>query len=57
VIAIAGITPARVPELPGHGVAAISAVAADPAAAPAEFLRVLASRDEAGANEGVGSAR
>ncbi|MCY1137844.1 thiamine phosphate synthase [Actinoplanes sp. Pm04-4] len=41
VIAIAGITPARVAELDCYGVAAISAVAADPAAATGAFLRAL----------------
>jgi thiamine-phosphate pyrophosphorylase len=45
VIAIAGITPARAVGLPGYGVAAISAVAADPAGATVEFLRVLGARD------------
>ena len=45
VIAIGGITAERVVELPGHGVAVISAVARDPAAATAELLRVLAVRD------------
>ncbi|GAA2620487.1 thiamine-phosphate synthase [Paractinoplanes durhamensis] len=44
VIAIAGITVARVAELPGHGVAAISAIAADPAGATVKFLGALAAR-------------
>jgi thiamine-phosphate pyrophosphorylase len=42
VIAIGGITPARAATLDAYGVAAVSAVAADPAAASAEFLQVLA---------------
>nr|WP_184956987.1 thiamine phosphate synthase [Actinoplanes abujensis] len=41
VIAIAGITPPRVAELDCYGVAAISAVVADPAGATAEFLKAL----------------
>jgi thiamine-phosphate pyrophosphorylase len=45
VIAIAGITPSRVAELDCHGVAAISAVATDPAGATKAFLRAL---EEAG---------
>lgn len=44
VLAIGGVTVSRVAELPGHGVAVISAVAADPAAAVKEFLTVLAGR-------------
>ena len=44
VIAIGGITAARVGSLPGHGVAAISAVAADPAGATVELLRALDGR-------------
>jgi thiamine-phosphate pyrophosphorylase len=46
VIAIGGITAARVAELPGYGVAAISAVAADPAGGTLALLAALASRDE-----------
>ncbi|MBM2619193.1 thiamine phosphate synthase [Actinoplanes sp. LDG1-06] len=46
VIAIAGITPDRVAELECYGVAAISAVAADPSGATADFLRALASRSD-----------
>ncbi|MET3427262.1 thiamine-phosphate pyrophosphorylase [Actinoplanes tereljensis] len=41
VIAIAGITAANAADLPGYGVAAISAIAADPAGSTAQFLRVL----------------
>jgi thiamine-phosphate pyrophosphorylase len=41
VIAIGGITPDRVPALDAHGVAAVSAVAADPFAAATAFLEVL----------------
>ncbi|MCM4079817.1 thiamine phosphate synthase [Actinoplanes sp. TRM88002] len=43
VIAIAGITPERVAQLDCYGVAAISAVAVDPAGVTAEFLKALAS--------------
>lgn len=46
VIAIAGITPERVALLESYGVAAISAVAADPAGATVEFLRALDARRE-----------
>ncbi|WP_433374412.1 thiamine phosphate synthase [Actinoplanes sp. CA-142083] len=42
VIAIGGITASRAAELPGYGVAAISAIAADPAGATIELLKVLA---------------
>ncbi|WP_256517728.1 thiamine phosphate synthase [Paractinoplanes aksuensis] len=45
VIAIAGITPARVAELDCYGVAAISAVATDPAGATAAFLKELAAHE------------
>jgi thiamine-phosphate pyrophosphorylase len=44
VIAIAGVTPERVPELlaaGAHGVAAIGAIARDPAGATADFLTAL----------------
>ncbi|MET0419671.1 MAG: thiamine phosphate synthase [Actinoplanes sp.] len=41
VIAIGGITPARAAGLRTYGVAAVSALAADPARATAEFLSVL----------------
>ena len=41
VIAIGGITVDRVPELRTHGVAVISAIAADPVGATAAFLKVL----------------
>ena len=43
VIAIAGITPERVAQLDCYGVAAISAVAADPAGVTAQFLKALAT--------------
>jgi thiamine-phosphate pyrophosphorylase len=56
VIAIAGITAARVADLPGYGVAAISAIAAAPASATSEFLRVLGRRDGVTADDGVGPA-
>ncbi|GAA0534388.1 hypothetical protein GCM10010172_14280 [Paractinoplanes ferrugineus] len=46
VLAIAGITPARVADLPGYGVAAISAVIADPAGATADFQRALSTRGD-----------
>ncbi|HEX5205936.1 thiamine phosphate synthase [Paractinoplanes rhizophilus] len=42
VIAIGGITAANAAQLPGHGVAAISAIARDPAGATIELLKVLA---------------
>jgi thiamine-phosphate pyrophosphorylase len=42
VIAIGGIMAERVRLLETYGVAAVSAIAADPAGATAEFLRVLA---------------
>jgi thiamine-phosphate pyrophosphorylase len=41
VLAIGGITADRVPQLAVHGVAAVSAFAADPKGAVAEFLAVL----------------
>jgi thiamine-phosphate pyrophosphorylase len=44
VIAIAGVTPARVPELlaaGAYGVAAVGAIARDPVGATAEFLKAL----------------
>jgi thiamine-phosphate pyrophosphorylase len=41
VIAIGGITPARAALIKTYGIAAVSAVAADPARATAEFLKVL----------------
>ena len=44
VIAIAGITPERVAQLDSYGVAAISAVAADPVGATVEFLAALDAR-------------
>ncbi|WP_240669888.1 thiamine phosphate synthase [Actinoplanes solisilvae] len=44
VIAIAGITPERVALLDSYGVAAISAVAGDPAGATVEFLKALDAR-------------
>jgi thiamine-phosphate pyrophosphorylase len=43
VIAIGGITPERAATLPTYGVAAISAIAADPAGATAAFLAALAA--------------
>ena len=48
VIAIGGITPERAAGLAGHGVAAVSAIAADPPAATAAFLTVLGRTDRAG---------
>lgn len=58
VIAIAGITPGRVAELDCYGVAAISAVAGDPAGATAEFLRALAAHPGLGVSGlGPGTAR
>ena len=42
VIAIGGITPERVSGLRTYGVAAVSAIAADPAGATIEFLKALA---------------
>lgn len=44
VIAIGGITPARAAALDSYGVAAVSAVAADPVSATADFLKVLVQR-------------
>jgi thiamine-phosphate pyrophosphorylase len=44
VIAIGGITVERAAELPGYGVAAISAIVADPAGATIAFLRALDGR-------------
>ncbi|GIE79143.1 thiamine-phosphate synthase [Actinoplanes philippinensis] len=41
VLAIGGITAERVPQLAVHGIAAVSAFAADPKGAVAEFLAVL----------------
>lgn len=41
VVAIGGITPASVGELRTHGVAVVSAIATDPAAATAAFLKAL----------------
>jgi thiamine-phosphate pyrophosphorylase len=41
VIAIGGITPERAATLDAYGVAAVSAIAADPANATAAFLKVL----------------
>jgi thiamine-phosphate pyrophosphorylase len=41
VIAIGGITPARVASLDSYGVAAVSAIAADPVGATVSFLKVL----------------
>jgi thiamine-phosphate pyrophosphorylase len=46
VIAIGGITADRAPELPGYGVAAISAIARDPAAGTIALLKALASRGD-----------
>jgi thiamine-phosphate pyrophosphorylase len=46
VIAIGGVTVARVAELPGYGVAAISALTADPAGVAQAFLAALATREE-----------
>jgi thiamine-phosphate pyrophosphorylase len=45
VIAIGGVTAARASRLEAYGVAAVSAIAADPAAATVEFLRALAMVD------------
>jgi thiamine-phosphate pyrophosphorylase len=44
VVAIGGITVKRAAELPGYGVAAISAIVADPAGATVAFLRALDAR-------------
>jgi len=44
VIAIGGITPERAASLKSYGVAAVSAIAGDPAGATAEFLKVLGVR-------------
>jgi len=46
VIAIGGITASRAGELPGYGVAAISAISRDPAAGTIAMLRALASRGD-----------
>jgi thiamine-phosphate pyrophosphorylase len=53
VIAIGGITPARVAALAGHGVAVVSAIAADPAGATRAFLTALRDRAERRAPAGV----
>lgn len=50
VIAIGGITPARAAAIATYGVAAVSAIAADPATATAEFLEALTARDLAGSS-------
>jgi thiamine-phosphate pyrophosphorylase len=47
VIAIGGITAGRAAELPGYGVAAISAIARDPAGATVALLDALAARGAA----------
>lgn len=54
VIAIGGIRPSRVAELPSYGVAAVSAVAADPPGATAAFLVAL---DRAAEAQGSGAVR
>lgn len=55
VIAIGGVTVERVAELRAYGVAAVAAIAADPARATADFLRALDSQRAFGAcrDEGV----
>jgi thiamine-phosphate pyrophosphorylase len=50
VIAIGGMTPARAAAIATYGVAAVSAIAADPATATAEFLRALTARGPAGSS-------
>ena len=58
VIAIGGITADRVRELPGYGVAAISAISRDPVAGTISMLGALAPRDDLGElSSGVGGVR
>ena len=54
VIAIGGITAERVGLLDTHGVAAVAAIAADPAGATVAFLRALDARQRAGWASGAG---